>query len=370
MLKVQDAKSDDGSTLLHNEVSYTINKMPGKTIAYVAKEVTPPIERGEEVDGWLYLTWADAFAMWSNDGVTLCNAELDINNPSTFKTSEGMSALVATTGESMQTKIKTTNGEIKMAYMLAENSEAEIRLPIGATITLSNDQEGGYLGAGIWHDLVIKFKDDPTMVSYVGINSVNTAVNIKQNTGMIRPAPIKITCTKGHFAFGDVRFRTEKEAHISSDWNAIAFDKSSISVQGDASWHEASAGDLVVSGNGEATVSNLKTNTSIKFDAKVNGLGTATITIGELAIDLATVGNRKTGGITGYPITTNLVDQNEWCTIEIQQSSTTVVRLNGVTIIDGEAPTILGDSIRIAVQDIELSIRRFFVANLKDSSND
>ena len=56
--------------------------------------------------------------------------------------------------------------------------------------------------------------------------------------------------------------------------------------------------------------------------------------------------------------------------IEIQQSSTTVVRLNGVTIIDGEAPTILGDSIRIAVQDIELSIRRFFVANLKDSSND
>ncbi len=370
MLKLQDAKSLDGSELLHNEVSYTINKMVGETIAYVAKVATPPIERGEEVDGWLYLTWADAFAMWNNDGVELCNAELDVKNPSTFKTSEGMSALVATTGESMSTKATMTSGEIKMGYMLAENSEAEIRLPIGATITLSNEQEGGYLGAGIWHDLVIKFEDDPTMVSYVGINSVETAVNTKQNTGMLRPAPIKITCTKGHFAFGDVRFRAEKETHIPSDWNAVSFNKNAIEAQGDASWSESGAGDLVVSGNGKATLSNVMTNNNIKFDAKVNGLGTATITIGELAIDLATAGNRKTGGITGYPITTNLVDQNEWCTIEIQQSGSTVVLLNGIKIIDGEAPAIQGDSIRIDVQDIELLIRRFFVANLKDSSNE
>jgi glucose/arabinose dehydrogenase len=362
MLKLQGATSTDGTTLLHNEISYTINKMPGKEIAFVAKVVTPPIERGEEVDGWLYLTWADAFAMWENNGVELCNAELDVNNPSAFKISEGMSTLVANSGESMRTKINVSKGEIKMAYMLAEDSEAEIQLP-GQTITLSNDQEGGYLGYGIWHDLVITFQEEPAKITYIGINSVETAAHITQNSGVIQPAPIIISCSKGNFAFGDVRFRSEIKTSGSSDWNAITFNKNAISSEGNAHWLEASSGDLVVSGNGVVTISNLETNNAIRFDAKINGEGTASITFGALEVDIATTGNRKTGGISGFPINTNLVDQNEWCTIEIRQSNKTTVLLNGVKIIDELAPSILGNSIRISVQDTELSIRRVFQDN-------
>jgi len=71
---------------------------------------------------------------------------------------------------------------------------------------------------------------------------------------------------------------------------------------------------------------------------------------------------RKTGGITGFPITTNLVDQSEWCNIEIQQGETTSVLLNGITIIDAvDTNSMKGDVIRIEVDNATLSFRRTLI---------
>ena len=157
MLKVENAIASDGSHLLHTEMSYTINKMPGGALEYVAKQAEPPVERGEEVHGWLYLTWADAFDMWVNDGVIACNAELDIKNPTRFLVEDGSNALVAKAGDSMQTNFDVDDGTIRMKYMLADGAKAEILLPNGGSVFVSDDDKGGYLGSGIWHDLVVSF---------------------------------------------------------------------------------------------------------------------------------------------------------------------------------------------------------------------
>ncbi len=360
MLTLGNALSKDGAVLVHNEMSYTINKMPGGELVYVAKQTVPPIERGERVGGWLYLTWADPYDMWHNSGVELCNAQLDIQNPTQFKMSEGSLALVASEGESMRSIFPVLNGEIKFAYMLAQESDAEVRLPNGIVIRLSDTQDGGYLGAGIWHNVTIIFQGDPPEVSLLEINSVPTSPDKSTYSGAVTPSPIELICTKGNFAFGDVRYRVYEEKLLVSDWSPISYDDAGISIEGDAMWRKTDANDLVVNGNGTVTVPHSNSFNSIQFETKINGPKGATIKIGDLEVFIATQGDKKTGSITGHPIKANLVDQNEWCTIEIVQKEGTTVSLNGVQLIAGDAPSMNGSTIQIDVHDAEISLRRIY----------
>jgi hypothetical protein len=349
MLTLKDATDTDGLALLHNEVSYTINKLPGGELVYIAKQVEPPVERGEEVEGWLYLTWDDATDMWTNNGVELCDAELDIQNPTQFKTSEGMGALVASEGESMATKFDFVDGELLVSYMFAQKSEAEIKLPIGMSVVLSDEQGGGYLGAGIWHKVRIKFQANPPKITSVEINSVTTDVDIITYSGLIKPSPLEIKCIKGNFAFGDVRLKTDLKVLDSTTWEPIQADGVEIALEGVTSQTKA------------LPHSNF---TSIRFDTKFSTVknGYAVVTIGDLEVFIATQGDQKTGSITGHPIKANLVDQNEWCTIEINQEEGTVVYLNDVPILTvAGAPSIKSDAIRIDVYDAELSLRKSYI---------
>jgi len=360
MIKLENAVSKDGAILVHNEMSYTINKMPGGELAYVAKQTVPPTERGERVGGWLYLTWADPFDVWNNHGVELCNAQLDIHTPTQFEISEGSIALVATEGEAMWSKFSILNGEIKFAYMLAQDSEAEIRLPNGIVVRLSDSQDGGYLGAGIWHNVTIKFSGNPPEVSLFEINSVPTSLDKFEFSGTSAPSPIEIVCTKGNFAFGDVRYRVGEEKLLSSDWSPISYDDADISIEGDAKWQKTDGGALLVNGTGTLTIPHRDSFNSIRFETKINGSNGATIKIGDLEVFIATQGENKTGSITGHPIKANLVDQNEWCIIELQQKEGTAVSINGIQLLFGDAPSMNGNTIQITVHDAEISLRRVY----------
>ena len=362
MLKVENAISSDGSHLLHTEMSYTINKMPGGALEYVAKQAEPPVERGEEVHGWLYLTWADAFDMWVNDGVIACNAELDIKNPTRFLVEDGSNALVAKAGDSMQTNFDVDDGTIRMKYMLADGAKAEILLPNGGSVFVSDDDKGGYLGSGIWHDLVVSFSSDPRVIELVEVNAVQVATDIAVVNQIATPAPLIIKGVTGEFAFGDVRIKhaaTDFESHA---WTPFHYDPKNFNIVG-TTWTITDAGDLVVKGSGTLTIpAPADPKNAIRFDAKFEGNGSATILFGALEIDLATIGPRKTGGITGHPINANLIDQSEWCTIEVVQDEFTTVLLNGVPIITAdEAPSLSGDSIEITTTDATLRLRRVFV---------
>jgi glucose/arabinose dehydrogenase len=356
MLKLSNAVSTDGAALLHHEISYTINKMPGGELAYVAKETEPPIERGEEVEGWLYLTWADAFDMWQSNGVELCNAELDIDSPKQFVTSEGMGALVATEGEWMKSKFTATNGEIKMVYMLTEDAKASIHLPNGMVYTLADAPIDGYLSPGIWHNLHITYGNDS--IEKVEINGVIADSNITSTQS--GEHTLQISSVEGNIAFGDVRIK-QRHPSDSEDWNTFTYDDTSITSDGDIEWTKSDAGDLVIKGTGTLQIPVTTSFSSLRFDSKFYGNGSATIRIGELEVDIATAGERKTGGITGHPMRTNLIDQSEWCTIEIQQGAKTSVLLNGIKIINEvSVPSMEGDSIQISIVDAELSFRRTY----------
>ena len=363
MLHLSDAISTDGSPLLHNEMSYTINKMPGGDLAYVAKRAKPPIERGQRVEGWLYLTWADATDMWDNHGIELCNAELDVNDPTQFVISDGMDALVANEGDSMSTKFDVVDGEIQISYMFTNHGEAEIKLPIGTSIILSDNQGGGYLGAGIWHKAKVNFQANPAKITRLEINGVNTQTNTIIFSGVVKPSPLEIKCTKGNFAFGDVRLRTTLKELDSNDWKPLRSDDGQWKTKGNVDWHTNDTNDVVLSGHGSLIVPLPDTEfIAIRFETKINGEGTATIVIGDLEVDVATQGNRKTGGITGHPINANLVDQYEWCTIEINQQNGTTILLNDIPILTVDnAPTINGDRILIRIDDAEVSLRRVYL---------
>ena len=349
MLTLENATDTDGLSLLHNEVSYTINKLPGGELVYIAKQVEPPVERGEEVEGWLYLTWDDATDMWTNNGVELCDAELDVQNPTQFRTSEGIGALVANEGESMTTKFDIVDGELLISYMFAQKSEAEIKLPIGMSVVLSDEQGGGYLGAGIWHKVRIQFQANPPKITSVEINSVTTDVDIITYSELVKPSPLVIKCIKGNFAFGDVRLKADLKVLGSTTWEPIQADGVEIALEGVTSKTKALPHSNV---------------TTIRFDTKFSSAenGYAVVTIGDLEVFIATHGDRKTGSITGHPIKANLVDQNEWCTIEINQENGTVVYLNDVPILTvADAPSIKSNAIRIDVYDAELSLRKCYI---------
>jgi glucose/arabinose dehydrogenase len=365
MLKFDNASSKDGSTLLHPEMSYTINKIPDGELIYVAKQVEPPVERGEQVEGWLYLTWADATDVWVNNGVTLCNAELDIDNPTKFVISDGDGALVASEGESMATKFNIVDGEVKFAYMLAKESEAEIKLPIGISVLLSSEQSGGYLGEGIWHEARLKFQANPPKVTLIEINGVHTDANLITYSGVVKPSPLEIKCTKGNFAFGDVRFRTKLKTLDSSEWESLQSDERTWKTTGDINCRKTEDDDFLIVGSGSIDIPFTNTGFSlIRFDCKINGAGNAIILIGDIELTISTSGDYKTGSINGYPIKANLVDQNEWCTVEIQQDENTTVSINDIPILTiDDAPNLTGDTMRIKVNDAELTIRKTYLSN-------
>ena len=362
-LKLLHTKSVEGESLQNSVVSYTINKMPHGELAYVAKQANPPVERGQEVEGWLYLTWADAFEMWSNNGVELCNADLDRATPTQFIISTGYSALVADEGDSMESTFVTNDmldGEVKLRFMLAEDSACVIQLPNGMEYTLDDSPKEGYLGAGIWHDFRIEYQMNEPSIQKIEVNGTIADQQIHA-TQTERPVPLAITCQKGSVAFGDVRFRQLLDSTPPTDWKACSFNFDAISKSGDVEWGY-NDGTLNVNGNGAITIPREQLFNSIRFDVKFSGAGTASIQIGNLEIDLATTGGRKTGGITGHPIKTNLVDQHEWCSIELQQSEQTTLRLNGVAIINSvDAESIEGDSIQINVDDAEVSLRQTYI---------
>jgi hypothetical protein len=181
--------------------------------------------------------------------------------------------------------------------------------------------------------------------------------------GEQEPTPLKISCSRGMVAFGDVRIQQTLDKSVSNDWDVFLYDKNALSTTGRAAWSTEDE-TLTVTGSGSVQIPHQNTFDTIRFDVKFSGDGNGTIQIGELEVDFATTGDRKTGGITGHPIKTNLVDQHEWCVIEIQQSEGTTFRLNGITLFENvDAPTMQGNAVQISVHDAEVSFRRTYLKN-------
>ena len=377
-LILDGAVSVDNTPLLHDEVSYTINKMPSGSLKYVAKRVEPPIDRGQRVEGWIYLSWADAFDLWINDGVYTCNAELDRDDPTQFIISDGNGALVAHEGKSMETSFDMTDGEFRMNFMLAEDGHGIVDLPVDASILLVDDKNGttgsvvdrngtmivrstvhGYLGAGIWHTMIVKYQASPATIHSVEINGVHVVQNVEIQ-GTPSPSPIRIASTRGDIAFGDVRVKQITGEISASGWEPMSIG-SDWTTDGNVTVDIADDGTIVIDGGvGTAqTTTSIHTISAIRFDVKIEGIGHCELRIGGVAFDIATYGDRKTGSITNHPIRTNLIDQNEWCTIELRSDHGTTLLLNDIPLLQTDEPLLLNsDVITVVHRDAKVQLRR------------
>jgi hypothetical protein len=65
-------KSESGQSLLHDEFHYTLNQLPEGPLATtpIARLVPPPPARESGMEGYLRLTYGDAFDQWKHKGWT------------------------------------------------------------------------------------------------------------------------------------------------------------------------------------------------------------------------------------------------------------------------------------------------------------
>jgi hypothetical protein len=189
---------------------------------------------------------------------------------------------------------------------------------------------------------------------------VNAVTNIPMEATS-EPMPIRFKSIKGAIAFGDVRVQQIQQTDVPPSWSTFKLDDQSIKQNGDVHWSKSDSGGLIVWGTGSITVKKTSSLTSIRFDAKFNGEGNASITIGDTTFDFATQGERLTGSTNDRAIHANLIDQNEWCTVELTEGSLVPVRLNGVNLYKAGTIELQGNEIKIQVDNAKVEIRRVFI---------
>ena len=94
-LTLAGVRGQSGAPLLHEEFAYTINQLPqGHTDEMIAKVVAPPPPRELGMEGYLRLTFLDAFDRWDSQGWSLVDADLDPHDPTKLLVIKGTGALV------------------------------------------------------------------------------------------------------------------------------------------------------------------------------------------------------------------------------------------------------------------------------------
>ena len=131
-LRLEGLTSAQGMALLHDELSYTVNRLPGPAagpVPHVARIVPPPPARESEEQGWLRLTYGDATDAWEQVGWELVAASLDPDDPTRFRVGPGNSHLTNTAaGEPSHYVSKPVfgDGSFHVEFTLPEGGESTI----------------------------------------------------------------------------------------------------------------------------------------------------------------------------------------------------------------------------------------------------
>lgn len=187
-VKFAGVTAQDGAPLLHDELAYTLNQLPGapRTSQKIAKLVPPPPARESGSEGWLFLTWGDALGRWNSSGWQLCDAELDTADRTKFKTKEGNGAIVNVGPSPSPFVSKEVFGDAKihLRFQLPEKGnsgvyvmgryevqlldsagkEADLKMGDCGGIYAGNTWPGrapdfnAFREAGQWHDMDIEFQ--------------------------------------------------------------------------------------------------------------------------------------------------------------------------------------------------------------------
>ena len=319
--------------------------------------------------------------MWNNNGVYSCNADISREDPTKFDTYTGNGALVAHEGNGMTTNFAIEDCAFRMNFMLAEGAKATIDLPQGLQLLLSDSESrltgaildtksktlhrptrNAYEGAGVWHTVLVECCKDIMKVKRVELGGVDVLSDIPF-TGVDGLRPIQITSIAGDVAFGDVRIKQIEPEFDTTGWKPLNISQDWQIENGAKVWIEDSGTIVIDGGIGSAFTSvNFEGATELQFDAKIQGIGHSVVTFGDFAFDISTHGKNLTGGIASHPVTTNLIDQNEWCTIRVSTGDGFTIHLNGFPIIESNDPMILhGKQVTVDHRDCKVMLKQLLV---------
>ncbi|MBM44366.1 MAG: hypothetical protein CMJ36_05075 [Phycisphaerae bacterium] len=257
-IQLKGIQGPGGLPLLHDEVSYTINRVPGggDPGIQVAREVELPASRDDREEGWLRLNWGDAFEQWESSGWVIGEAELDADDRTRFTTRPGNAAIV-NTGDAPSDFV--TRGvydtfQLQMKFMLPEQGRSGVRLPGGAMIELKDNSHlpgypatcgalvlgdgervepatNAYQGSGLWHELTATIEGatlgengevlEPGRAIQVAIDGtvIHGDVELRAPTGTGK-GPVAIAGDLGLVGFADVRIKPQYSFDVTR-WTSI-----------------------------------------------------------------------------------------------------------------------------------------------------
>jgi len=390
--------SADGQPLLHPEVAYTVNQLPAgeRTSELVAKVVPPPPARESDEEGWLRLTYGDAFDAWTSSGWELCDAELDPADPTQLVTGPGVSALTDTAAEHPSAyvgKLQLGDGTYHVEFLLPREGRATVwiqgrygirladgegladsgaLLPGGGSAGRAPDHAG--LGApGTWHALDVEFRAprfaaDGTKAENARLASVSIDDTVVQRDVLLpgpsdgaRDAeaalgPLVVTADT-EVAIGNVRHRPAQAPEGAADaggWTPLVADDSLAgwTEEGEGIWSvddgaltgEGPPGWLV-SERGDLEDFELRARVKVSDGGDSGILLRAETGAGaphgyEVELNSSFADPEKTGSVLGLaPVRTHFVAPDTWCELHVtcrgeKGGTRVVVRLDGVVVND------------------------------------
>jgi hypothetical protein len=134
-------------------MTYTVNQLPDgpPTTEHVAKIVPPPPARESGEEGWLRLSYGDATDRWIFEGWELVDAELDPDDPTRFKITEGNSALTNTaiaTPSNFVSKPVFGDAKIHVEFLMPQDSRSGVLVMGRYEIMLADGADCGAIIGG------------------------------------------------------------------------------------------------------------------------------------------------------------------------------------------------------------------------------
>jgi glucose/arabinose dehydrogenase len=384
--KITGLSAADGAPLLHEEFAYTINQLPegALTTDHLVKLVPPPPARESGEDGWLRLTYGDAFDAWKSEGWELCNAELDPDDASRLLITEGVNALV-NSGETVTDFVSEPvfgDIELNLQFMLTEgassgvflmgNYELQLARLACAGVSGGDGWEGvlpaddRYKGPGEWHDLSLVFtapRFDANGVKTTNAAFLNVMVDEQMvhekidlpgvSRGALGPevssGPILLRGDGGTVAFGAIGAKPFNLAPDADGWVPLfnGDDVDDWRASGDAEWE---VDDETIIGGGEPGLLYSPRGDYTDFDlrarVKISEGGNSGIFLRakdgasgfEAEINSSYPDPEKTGSVRGMaPVLVHLVGPDTWFDYGISVRDTDAgtqvsLRVNGVLV--------------------------------------
>lgn len=365
-MRLDGITGTDGHGLLHDEVAYTINRLPGGPTIPVAKEVDPPEVDQAEFDesGWVRLMWSDPKDMWTGDW-RLAKDRLDDADPSRFTQETGNNALV-NDGDAGTYAFDGAlpDGRYEMRVMLAERGGVHVELPGSARLVVRDLGDAGsvevlgpdgavlaeasrdiWRGPGQWHDLAFTIRD--RRLDRVQLDDVTLIKDITLPAGT-GDAWFVLGAESAGAGVADVRVQPDRhEAHATS--NLLGFVHG---LDGDVGGGVGPAGLWLSGGTGGVRAVNRPASFTLHLNGEFSSGTGATVQLGSGGPRIALAEGRgdapTTGSILGADErSVRLIpdDARFDMTIDVRRDGETdqiEVHINGVPVASGRVPTAEG----------------------------